>query len=120
VEIVFPRETHAAVNLDPAIADRTTGIAGIHFRDGNGGRCIRGIFFQCPPGVVHGGTGALCFQIHVRALVLHGLENSNWFAELFASLGIFHGEIECPLHSANQFGSQSGSGDVECSGEILR
>src|SRR5689334_10863205 len=38
VKIVFPSETHAAVNLDAAIADGPGGVAAVHLGDGNGNR----------------------------------------------------------------------------------
>ncbi len=120
MKIVFPRETHAAMNLNASVADGAPCVAGIHLGDGNRGRRVRRVFFQRPPGVVHGGTRALRFQIHVRALVLHSLEHSDRFAELFAGLGIFDGDIECPLHTADHFGSQRSGGNVECSREVRR
>src|SRR6202035_1134740 len=39
-------------------------------------------------------------------------------AELFSSLGILDRHIESPLHTAHQFGGESGGGDVESSREI--
>src|ERR1700691_4648657 len=101
MNVVFPSESHAAGDLDATVADRAAGIAGVHLGDGNGSRCIRGFFFQRPPGIVHGRTGTLGFQIHIRALVLHGLERADRFAELFPSLGVLHRDIERPLHTAD-------------------
>src|SRR5262249_12105356 len=37
VEIVFPRETHAAVNLNAAVADRAARVAGVELRNRHGG-----------------------------------------------------------------------------------
>ena len=64
----------------------------VHLGDGNGGRCVRRVFFERPSGVVHGGTGAFGFQIHVGALVLDGLKHSDGLAELFSGLGVFDGD----------------------------
>jgi hypothetical protein len=50
--------------------------------------------------------------------MLHRLEHSDGFAELFPSLGVFDGNLQRPLHAADQFGSQSGGSDVESLGEI--
>ena len=105
VNIIFPGESHAAVNLNAAIADGAGGVTRIHFGDGNGLGCVRRIFFERPSGVVNGGAGALSFQIHVRALVLDGLEHADGLAELFAGLGVFDGEsrVRCmpPTNSAD-------------------
>src|SRR5258706_8703634 len=76
------------------IANAPRGIAAVHLGDGDGGCCVRRVFFQRPAGVVHRGTGALGFQIHVRTLMLDGLEHSDGLAELFSSLGILDRHIE--------------------------
>src|SRR6202050_2801778 len=101
MNVVFPSESHTAVNLDATVAGRAASIAGVHLGDGNGGGCVRGFFFQRPPGIVHGRTRTLGFQIHIRALVLDGLKRSDGFAELFPSFGVFHGNFERPLHTAD-------------------
>src|ERR1700735_4711 len=101
VQIVFPREPHAAVNLDATVADCAGGIAGIHLGNGNGSRCIGSFFFQRPARVVHCGTGTLGFQIHIGALVLDCLKRTNRFAELFPSFGVFDSNLEGSLHTAD-------------------
>src|SRR5580704_3663351 len=120
VNIVFPGEAHAAVNLYAPVAYRAAGITGIHLGDRNGCRRIRRVFFQRPPCIVDSRTRTLGFQIHVRALVLHGLKRPDGFAKLFASLGIFDRDIKSPLHATYQFGGQRCSGDVESPGEVGR
>jgi hypothetical protein len=37
--------------------------------------------------------------------MLHRLEHSDGFAELFLSLGVFNSNLQGPLHAAGQFGS---------------
>src|SRR5580704_5541966 len=118
VHIVLPGETHAAVNLDAAIANRAGGVTRVHFGDGNGGRCVRGIFLERPSGIVHRRAGTLGFQIHVCALVLDGLKCTDGFAELFAGFGVFYGDFERALHATDQFGGKRGGGDVEGAFEI--
>ena len=99
MKIVFPREAHAAVDLDTAIADGPGGVAAVHFGDGNGDRRRRRIFFERPTGIVRRRTGALGFQVHLRALMLDGLKDSNGLPKLFSSLGIFDRNVEGPLHA---------------------
>src|SRR6202167_279156 len=101
MNVVFPSESHTAVDLDAAIADRAAGIAGVHLGYGNGGGCVRGFFFQRPSGIVHGRTGTLGFQIHVRTMVLDGLKRYDRFGALLASLRILHRDVERPLHTAD-------------------
>src|ERR1700675_4065009 len=110
VHIVFPGETHPAMNLDAAVANGTGGVAGIHLGDGNGGGCVWCVFFERPSSVVDSRAGALCFEVHVGALVLHGLKHADGFAELFSSFGVFDGDVEGALHAANQFGGERGGG----------
>src|SRR6202047_113866 len=81
VKIICPSEAHSAMNLDATIADCSGGIAAVHLGDGDGGRCIWGVFFQRPTGVIHRRSGTLGFQIHIRTLVLDSLKNSNGFPE---------------------------------------
>src|SRR5580698_2929567 len=118
VHIIFPSEAHAAVNLDAAIADGTRRVACLHFSDRNRDACVRRVFFERPSCIVHRGTGAFGFQIHVRALVLHGLERADGHAKLFARFGVFDGDVEGALHTADQFGTEGGGGDVEGAREI--
>src|ERR1700733_9930379 len=118
VHIIFPSEAHAAVNLDAAIADGARRVARVHFSDRNGDGCVRRIFFEGPSGIVHRGTGAFGFQIHVRALVLHGLKRADGFAELFARFGVFDGDVQSALHAADHFGGKRGGGDVESARQI--
>src|SRR5580692_4631455 len=56
VNIVFPGETHAAMDLDATIAHGASGVAGIHLGDGNGGGRVRRVFFERPSSVIHSGT----------------------------------------------------------------
>src|SRR5271154_5589953 len=51
-------------------------------------------------------------------MMLHSLKRSDRFAELLPSLGILHCNVERPLHTADQFGSQRGGGNVESSREL--
>src|ERR1700691_6284528 len=118
VDIIVPSEAYAAVNLDAAIADGARRVARVHFSDRNGDGCVRRIFFERPSGIVHRGTRAFGFQIHVRALVLHGLEGADGLAELFTRFGVFDGDVEGALHAADQFGTERGGGDVEGAREI--
>jgi len=113
VEIVFPGEAHAAVDLDAAVADGASGIAGVHFGDGDGGCGVGRIFFEGPAGIVDGGTGAFGFEIHVGTLMLDGLKHADGFAELFSRFGVFDGDVESALHAADEFGGESCGGDVE-------
>src|SRR5580704_7689499 len=113
VNIVFPGETHPAMNLDAAVADGAGGIAGIHLGDGNGRDRIRRILFERPSGVVDSGAGTLGFEVHVGALVLDGLKHADGFAELFSSLGVFDGEVEGAYHAANHVGGERRGGDIE-------
>ena len=106
------------MNLDATVADGAAGIAGIHLGNGNGSGRVGRVFSQRPSGIVDRRAGALGFQIHVRALMLHRLEHSDGFAELFPSLGVFDRNVQGPLHAADQFGSQSGGSDVESPWEI--
>src|SRR5271155_2086689 len=118
VNIVLPGEAHAAVNLDAAIAYGAPGIAGIHFSNGDGGGDVGSVFFQSVTGIVNRGAGTFRFEIHIGALVLHGLEHADGFAELLARFCVFDGDIERALHAADQFGGEGSGGDVEGAREI--
>src|SRR5256884_5213688 len=111
VKVVFPGEAHASVNLDSAIAHRAARVARVKLGDGNSSGGIRSVVLESPGRVVNRGTGALRFEVHVGALVLHGLKNANGFAELFARFRVFHGDIERAVHSAYHFGGKGGRGD---------
>src|SRR5277367_350446 len=113
MNVVFPRETHAPVNLNATVADRASRIAGVHFGDGDGGGRVGRVFFERPAGVIDSGTRTLGLEIHVRALVLDGLEHSDGFAELFSRLRVFDGDVERALHAANEFGGERGGGDIQ-------
>src|ERR1700691_6282112 len=76
------------------------------------------MLLERPSGIIHRGTGAFGFQIHVRTLVLHGLKRANRFAELFARLSVFDGDVEGAFDTADQFGGERGGGDVEGTLEI--
>src|SRR5271154_3689499 len=89
VKVVLPSESHAAMDLNAAIADGASGVAGIHFGDRNSDGGVRSVFFESPSGIVNSGTGTLGFEIHIGALMLYGLEHADRFAELFARFGIF-------------------------------
>src|SRR5947209_10277765 len=57
MKIIFPREAHAAVDLNAAVGDVTCGIARIHLRDGRLDARVGHIFFEGPGGVVNGRSG---------------------------------------------------------------
>src|ERR1700730_10885185 len=113
MEIVLPRETHAAVNLNSAIADGPASIARVHFGDRDRNGSVVSIFFERPCGVISCRAGTFSFEIHVRALMLYGLEHSNRLAELLSHFCVVHGNLERALHAPYHFGNQGSRGNVE-------
>ena len=99
------------MDLDGLARSRHSGFARVKLGDGNSSGGIRSVVLESPGRVVNRGTGALRFEVHVGALVLHGLKNANGFAELFARFRVFHGDIERAVHSAYHFGGKGGRGD---------
>ena len=54
VQIAFPREAHAAVNLDPAVADGAAGVARVHLGDRHRHGRVGRPLLQRPCGVIRG------------------------------------------------------------------
>src|SRR5712692_3742897 len=120
MKIIFPGEAHPAVHLDSAIAHGAAGVARVQFGDGNSSGGVGSVLLESPCRVINCRTSTLRFEIHVGALVLHGLKHANGFAELFARLSIFDGDIERALHSADHFGSESSRGNAARSRQASR
>src|SRR5271155_1510222 len=99
MEIVLPRESHATVNLNSAIADGAASIARVHFCDRYCDGSVGSIFFERPGCVIGRGTRTFSFEVHVRALMLYGLEHPNRLAELFSHFCVVDGNIERALHA---------------------
>src|ERR1700678_1396978 len=113
VHLIFPSETHAAVDLNAAIADGAACVARVGLGNRNRDGYFRRIFFEGPGRIVSGGSGAFGFQIHVSAMMLHGLKHTNGFTELFSHLRVFDSDGEGALHATDHLANERRDGYVE-------
>src|SRR5579864_581154 len=117
--VVFPGEAHPAVDLDGPARYLTGRVAGVHLGDRDGGGRARFAAVEHPGRVERGGARTFGPDVHVGALVLHGLVSANWFAELLARLRVLDGDLHASLHPAGELRRKADRRDLESLVESL-